>query len=76
MWPEKGTSNSNLPLSGRVVEVTLKMVSIPSGPAPTQVHCCIHGILLELTFMNVFVFVLSMSSQIGLYFFFLFVLSG
>ncbi|KAG2714745.1 hypothetical protein I3760_03G043100 [Carya illinoinensis] len=37
MWPEKGTSNSNLPLSGRVVEVTLKMVSIPSGPAPTQI---------------------------------------
>ncbi|KAG6720154.1 hypothetical protein I3843_03G046000 [Carya illinoinensis] len=38
MWPEKGTSNSNLPLSGRVVEVTLKMVSIPSGPAPTQIE--------------------------------------
>ena len=37
LWPEKGLSTSNLPLSSRVLEVTSKMVPIPSGPAPTQV---------------------------------------
>lgn len=37
LWPEKDESTSSLPLSGRVVEVTSKMMHIPSGPAPRQV---------------------------------------
>ncbi|XP_050913239.1 GPI inositol-deacylase isoform X1 [Lathyrus oleraceus] len=36
LWPEKGKSTSNLPLNDRVVEVTSKMMHIPSGPAPRQ----------------------------------------
>lgn len=37
LWPEKGNSASDLPLTKRVLEVTSKMVKIPSGPAPRQV---------------------------------------
>ncbi|XP_008466394.1 uncharacterized protein LOC103503813 isoform X2 [Cucumis melo] len=37
LWPEKGKSVS-LPLSKRVLEVTSKMVQIPSGPAPRQIE--------------------------------------
>ncbi|CAK8541188.1 unnamed protein product [Lathyrus sativus] len=36
LWPEKGKSTSDLPLNDRVVEVTSKMMHIPSGPAPRQ----------------------------------------
>ncbi|KAJ0778195.1 putative GPI inositol-deacylase PGAP1, alpha/Beta hydrolase [Helianthus annuus] len=38
LWPEKGTSGSDLPLNKRVVEVTSKIVQIPSGPAPRQIE--------------------------------------
>lgn len=37
LWPEKGSSPSDSPLSKRVLEVTSKMVKIPSGTAPRQV---------------------------------------
>ncbi|WJX75839.1 hypothetical protein P8452_59329 [Trifolium repens] len=36
LWPEKGNSASSLPLNDRVMEVTSKMMRIPSGPAPRQ----------------------------------------
>lgn len=36
LWPEKGKSASSLPLNDRVMEVTSKMMRIPSGPAPRQ----------------------------------------
>ncbi|KAL7227636.1 hypothetical protein ACSBR1_022497 [Camellia fascicularis] len=36
LWPEKGKSASDLPVRKRVLEVTQKMVHIPSGPAPRQ----------------------------------------
>nr|ABN08575.1 Esterase/lipase/thioesterase; Lipase, active site [Medicago truncatula] len=36
LWPEKGSSASSLPLNDRVMEVTSKMMHIPSGPAPRQ----------------------------------------
>ncbi|KAI9120798.1 hypothetical protein K1719_007831 [Acacia pycnantha] len=38
LWPEKDKSTSTLPLSGRVVEVTSKMMRIPSGPVPRQME--------------------------------------
>ncbi|KAK9079209.1 hypothetical protein SSX86_000879 [Deinandra increscens subsp. villosa] len=38
LWPEKGTSMSSSPLSERVVEVTSKIVQVPSGPAPRQIE--------------------------------------
>lgn len=38
LWPEKGKSASSLPLNDRVVEVTSKMMRIPSGPAPRQLE--------------------------------------
>ncbi|KAK4267678.1 hypothetical protein QN277_024428 [Acacia crassicarpa] len=38
LWPEKDKSTSTLPLSGRVSEVTTKMMRIPSGPAPRQME--------------------------------------
>ncbi|KAH7847717.1 hypothetical protein Vadar_029491 [Vaccinium darrowii] len=38
LWPEKGKSSSDLPVSKRVQEVTQKMVHIPSGPAPRQIE--------------------------------------
>lgn len=38
LWPEKGNSSSNLPLSKRVVEVTSTTAQIPSGPAPRQIE--------------------------------------
>ncbi|XP_054801795.1 uncharacterized protein LOC129305762 isoform X2 [Prosopis cineraria] len=38
LWPEKDKSTSTLPPSGRVVEVTSKMMRIPSGPAPRQME--------------------------------------
>ncbi|KAL3526340.1 hypothetical protein ACH5RR_010996 [Cinchona calisaya] len=38
LWPEKETSNSEFPVNKRVVEVTSKMVHIPSGPAPRQIE--------------------------------------
>lgn len=37
LWPEKRNSTSELPVCIRIVEVTSKMVRIPSGPAPRQV---------------------------------------
>lgn len=37
LWPEKGNS-SYLPSTRRVLEVTSKMVQIPSGPAPRQIE--------------------------------------
>ncbi|KAL5057400.1 hypothetical protein RYX36_029004 [Vicia faba] len=36
LWPVKGKSTSSLPLNDKVVEVTSKMMHIPSGPAPRQ----------------------------------------
>ncbi|PNY05813.1 GPI inositol-deacylase [Trifolium pratense] len=36
LWPEKGNLASSLPLNDRVMEVTSKMMRIPSGPAPRQ----------------------------------------
>ncbi|KAK6913024.1 GPI inositol-deacylase PGAP1-like [Dillenia turbinata] len=38
LWPEKGKSTADVPASRRLVEVTSKMVHIPSGPAPTQIE--------------------------------------
>ncbi|KAF4385810.1 hypothetical protein F8388_010366, partial [Cannabis sativa] len=38
LWPEKGKSASKLPGNKRVLEVTSKMVHIPSGPAPKQIE--------------------------------------
>ena len=38
LWPEKRKSASELPGSKRIVEVTTRMVHIPSGPAPKQVQ--------------------------------------
>ncbi|XP_057982822.1 uncharacterized protein LOC131167837 isoform X2 [Malania oleifera] len=38
LWPEKGKSTSALHASERVIEVTSKMVHIPSGPAPRQIE--------------------------------------
>ncbi|XP_071697874.1 uncharacterized protein [Rutidosis leptorrhynchoides] len=38
LWPEKGTSVSELPRSIRVVEVTSKIIQIPSGPSPRQIE--------------------------------------
>ncbi|KAM7467704.1 hypothetical protein LguiB_015266 [Lonicera macranthoides] len=38
LWPEKGLSDSDMSASKKVLEVTLKMVQIPSGPAPRQIE--------------------------------------
>nr|GLL18614.1 uncharacterized protein LOC109180424 isoform X1 [Ipomoea trifida] len=38
LWPEKGTSTSDLSVNKRILEVTSKMVNIPSGPAPRQIE--------------------------------------
>ncbi|KAL8475315.1 hypothetical protein ACS0TY_028116 [Phlomoides rotata] len=38
LWREKRTSASNFSSSKQVVEVTSKMVHIPSGPAPVQIE--------------------------------------
>ncbi|KAL5172050.1 GPI inositol-deacylase [Glycine soja] len=38
LWPEKGKSTTSIPLNDRVVEVTSKMMHIPSGPAPRQLE--------------------------------------
>ncbi|KAL5581294.1 hypothetical protein UlMin_013736 [Ulmus minor] len=38
LWPEKGKSSSEIPSSNRVLEVTSRMVRIPSGPAPKQIE--------------------------------------
>ncbi|KAK6928470.1 GPI inositol-deacylase PGAP1-like, partial [Dillenia turbinata] len=38
LWPEKGKSSADVPASRRLVEVTSKMVHIPSGPTPTQIE--------------------------------------
>ncbi|GAB2284964.1 hypothetical protein Dimus_019419 [Dionaea muscipula] len=38
LWPEKANMSSDTPLSKRVVEVTSKMVQIPSGSAPKQIE--------------------------------------
>ncbi|XP_022633244.1 GPI inositol-deacylase isoform X1 [Vigna radiata var. radiata] len=38
LWPEKGKSATTLPLNDRVVEVTAKIMRIPSGPAPRQLE--------------------------------------
>ncbi|GAV85514.1 PGAP1 domain-containing protein [Cephalotus follicularis] len=38
LWPSKGKSTSDFPASKRFVEVTSKMVHIPSGPAPRQIE--------------------------------------
>lgn len=37
LWPEKGKSTTDLPGSKRILEVTSKMVHIPSRAAPRQV---------------------------------------
>jgi hypothetical protein len=39
LWPEKHHSSiqNEIPASKKIVEVTLKMVQIPAGPAPKQV---------------------------------------
>jgi hypothetical protein len=37
LWPDKGKSASEMAASKRVLEVTAKLVQIPSGPAPRQV---------------------------------------
>lgn len=39
LWREKETSASEVSMNKRVVEVTAKMVHVPSGPAPRQVLC-------------------------------------
>ena len=41
LWPEKSKSplKDEVP-SKRILEVTSKMVRIPAGPAPRQVHLC------------------------------------
>lgn len=41
LWPEKGTSTSEFSANSHVLEVTSKMVHIPSGPAPRQVLCTV-----------------------------------
>ncbi|XP_059670022.1 uncharacterized protein LOC132315691 [Cornus florida] len=38
LWPEREISASDLPVSRRIVELTSKMVHIPSGPAPKQIE--------------------------------------
>ncbi|EXC31385.1 GPI inositol-deacylase [Morus notabilis] len=38
LWPEKGKSASDFPSCKRVLEVTSRMVHIPSGPAPRQIE--------------------------------------
>ncbi|GFP84961.1 GPI inositol-deacylase [Phtheirospermum japonicum] len=38
LWREKGTSTADFSTDKRVVEVTSKMVHIPSGPAPMQIE--------------------------------------
>ncbi|KAM2858372.1 hypothetical protein COP2_023920 [Malus domestica] len=38
LWPEKRNSTSKLPICIRILEVTSRMVRIPSGPAPTQIE--------------------------------------
>ncbi|KAH1193660.1 GPI inositol-deacylase [Glycine max] len=38
LWPEKGKSATSLLPNNRVVEVTSKMMRIPSGPAPRQLE--------------------------------------
>ncbi|KAL3526141.1 hypothetical protein ACH5RR_014513 [Cinchona calisaya] len=38
LWPEKEASNSEFSLDKRIVEVTSKMVHIPSRPAPRQIE--------------------------------------
>lgn len=42
LWPTKGSSVSTLLINKRVLEVTSKMVQIPSGPAPRQVLSRVH----------------------------------
>lgn len=37
LWPEKRNSTSGLPVCIRILEVTSRMMRIPSGPAPRQV---------------------------------------
>ncbi|KAJ6424021.1 hypothetical protein OIU84_024906 [Salix udensis] len=38
LWPDKGKSASEMAASKRVLEVTAKLVQIPSGPAPRQIE--------------------------------------
>ncbi|PSS30172.1 GPI inositol-deacylase [Actinidia chinensis var. chinensis] len=38
LWPEKGKSATDLPGSKGILEVTQKMMHIPSGPAPRQIE--------------------------------------
>lgn len=38
LWPQKGKMAVDQPMSKRVMEVTSKMVHIPSGPAPRQIE--------------------------------------
>ncbi|XP_057772880.1 uncharacterized protein LOC130992319 isoform X3 [Salvia miltiorrhiza] len=38
LWREKGTSASEVSMNKQVVEVTAKMVHVPSGPAPRQIE--------------------------------------
>lgn len=54
LWPEKGKSTSDFPGSKRVVEVTSRMVHIPSGPAPRQV---LDAVSMSLVYYKWLVFV-------------------
>ncbi|XP_047310152.1 uncharacterized protein LOC124913780 [Impatiens glandulifera] len=38
LWPEKGKLGSDLPVSQKVLEVTRKIMQIPSGPTPKQIE--------------------------------------
>ncbi|VFQ73512.1 unnamed protein product [Cuscuta campestris] len=38
LWPEKGTLTSDVSVNKRIVEVTSKLINIPSGPAPRQIE--------------------------------------
>ncbi|CAH9092271.1 unnamed protein product [Cuscuta epithymum] len=38
LWPAKGILTSDISVNKRIVEVTSKMVNIPSGPAPRQIE--------------------------------------
>lgn len=73
LWPEKGilSSDDKISANKRIVDVTSKMVHIPSGPAPRQVHlflcvCSIYICLCEKSFCRniIFLFLVCGSFQI------------
>lgn len=59
LWPEKRKSASELPGNKRVLEVTSRMVHIPSGPAPRQVR----DVASLKIFMGVHMFILNLVSS-------------